>query len=69
MLHRNIPNMIGKLAGFLGQKNCNIANMINKSRKEYAYSMFDMDGEIPEDLAQELEKMEGCLRVRVIKRG
>lgn len=69
VLHRNIPNMIGKLAGFLGQKNCNIANMINKSRKEYAYSMFDMDGEIPEDLAQELEKMEGCLRVRVIRRG
>lgn len=66
VLHRNIPNMIGKLAGFLGERNCNIANMMNKSRKEYAYSMFDMDGEIAEELTAELEKTEGILRVRLI---
>ncbi len=69
VLHRNIPNMIGKLAGFLGERNCNIANMINKSRREYAYSMFDMDGDIPAELPAELEKMEGTLRVRVIGRA
>lgn len=66
VLHRNIPNMIGKLAGFLGGKNCNIANMLNKSRGEYAYSMFDLDGDVPSDVLAELAKMEGCLRVRLI---
>lgn len=69
VMHRNIPNMIGKLAGFLGERNCNIANMLNKSRKEYAYSMFDLEGAIPAGLKEELEKMEGCLRVRIISGG
>ncbi|RRD96488.1 3-phosphoglycerate dehydrogenase [Clostridiales bacterium COT073_COT-073] len=69
VLHRNIPNMIGKLAGFLGAHGCNIANMVNKSRKEYAYSMFDMDNEISEELMAELKKVEGILRVRIIRPG
>ena len=66
VLHRNIPNMIGKLAGFLGEHRCNIANMVNKSRKEYAYSMFDMDCGISEEITAALEQMEGILRVRLI---
>ena len=48
ILHKNIPNMIGQLTAVLAQENMNISLMTNKSRKEYAYTMIDVEAEVPE---------------------
>ena len=40
--------------------------MTNKSKNEYAYSIFDVDGEINDKVKADLEEIEGVLRVRVI---
>ena len=50
-----------------GEKNMNIEVMTNKSRKEYAYTMLDVDGTVSEDVEAQLAAVEGVLKVRVIR--
>lgn len=67
ILHKNIPNMIGQFTALLAEKNMNIEVMTNKSRKEYAYTMLDVDGTVSEDVEAQLAAAEGVLKVRVIR--
>lgn len=67
ILHKNIPNMIGQFTALLAEKNMNIEVMTNKSRKEYAYTMLDVDGTVSEDAEAQLAAVEGVLKVRVIR--
>lgn len=67
ILHKNIPNMIGQFTALLAEKNMNIEVMTNKSRKEYAYTMLDVDGRVSEDVEAQLAAVEGVLKVRVIR--
>ena len=67
ILHKNIPNMIGQFTALLDEKNMNIEVMTNKSRKEYAYTMLDVDGTVSEDVEAQLAAVEGVLKVRVIR--
>jgi D-3-phosphoglycerate dehydrogenase len=45
----------------------NIAEMANKSRGDVAYSMFDLDTPVTDELVKKLEAVDGVFRVRVIK--
>ncbi|MDO5040538.1 MAG: phosphoglycerate dehydrogenase [Peptoniphilus sp.] len=65
--HRNIPNMIGQITAVLAQKNINIANLLNKHKGNWAYTMIDIDSEVDGTLKDELWKIEGVVRVRFIK--
>lgn len=67
LLHHNIPNMIGQFSNLLARDNVNIADMANKSKGEFAYTMIDIDSEFPETLEEELYKIDGVLRVRVLQ--
>lgn len=69
ILHKNIPNMIGQFTALLAEKNMNIEVMTNKSRKEYAYTMLDVDGTVSEDVEAQLAAVEGVLKVREIGRA
>ena len=66
ILHRNVPNMIGQFTAVLAESGINIANMANKSRKEHAYTMIDVENEVSEDITDKLNKINEVLRVRVI---
>lgn len=66
ILHRNIPNMIGQFTALLAETGINISDMTNKSKKEYAYTMIDIENEISEDIQERLSKIEGVLKVRII---
>lgn len=65
--HRNIKNMIGQFASVLGEADLNIANMANQSKGEYAYSLFDLDTPITPEIIDKLKKIDGVLKVRVLK--
>ena len=67
ILHKNIPNMLGQLTSILAGENVNIALMTNKSRKAYAYTMMDVDGDVPSGLEEKLAGIDGVLKVRVIR--
>ena len=67
ILHRNVPNMIGQFTTLLAQENQNIALMTNKSKKEYAYTVIDVDGSVSDEVVSKLESITDVLGVRVIK--
>lgn len=64
--HRNVKNMLSQFTTILGEANYNIGNMTNKSRGDYAYSMFDLESAANPELIEKLEAVEGVLKVRVI---
>ncbi len=66
LLHKNIPSMITKFTTVLSSYNVNIEEMVNKSKGDYAYSVFDIDTEVTEEMKKALEEIEGVLKVRVI---
>ena len=66
LLHHNIPNMIGQFTKILARDNMNIADLTNKSKGQYAYTMIDIDSVVPEGVAEELRQVNDVLRVRVI---
>ncbi len=62
----NRPNMIGQLSHILGEAGVNIAQMLNASRGELAYSLIDADASVPATLAGGIAAIDGILCVRVI---
>ncbi len=67
ILHRNIPNSLGRFTAAIAADNVNIDGLMNKSRGEYAYTMLDFDQHPSDEVVEHLKQVEGVLRVRVIK--
>lgn len=67
LLHHNVPNMIGQFTKILADDNMNIADMTNKSKGEYAYTMIDIDSDVTDSVIEDLIKVNDVLRVRVIR--
>ena len=67
ILHRNIPNMLTRFTAVFAEDNVNISDMLNRSRGEYAYTMLDVDSPITAEFVADLQKIDGVIRVRVIK--
>lgn len=67
LLHMNVPNMIGQISAILAATDVNIANMTNKSKDKYAYTLIDLETEIDDLTLQKLNAIKGMMRVRVIK--
>ena len=67
VFHKNVANMITKFTGAFGELGINISELSNKSRGEYAYSMFDVDSPITDEIVEKLKAIEGVYRVRVVK--
>ena len=66
IMHRNVPNMIGQFSTILAEDGINIANMTNKSRNAYAYTMIDVENEVTDEIVEDFKKVKEVLRVRVI---
>ncbi|KKB44060.1 phosphoglycerate dehydrogenase [Bacillus thermotolerans] len=68
--HKNVPNMVGQITSGLSERHLNIADMVNRSRGDYAYTMIDIDNEVAEDVLTELktaiDKVDGVVMSRII---
>lgn len=70
IINRNIPNMIGKISSFVAEQGMNIANMVNRGRDDFAYTLVDLeelDYEKVERLVARLEEIPDIVRVRAIE--
>ena len=67
VLHQNLKGTIARFTTITGDANINVSDMTNKSRGEYAYTLMDLDSEVPEEVVAKLAACEGVYRVRVIK--
>ena len=62
----NVPNMLGQISTTLAQAGLNINNMTNKSRGELAYTLVDVETEVPQPIIDQLSGIQGVLRVRYL---
>ncbi|HUS24510.1 MAG TPA: phosphoglycerate dehydrogenase [Candidatus Binatia bacterium] len=62
----NVPNMVGQITTALAKQQLNIADLLNKSRGELAYTLVDVDGAIPGTVCSEIAAIQGVLSVRAL---
>ncbi|HTW37652.1 MAG TPA: phosphoglycerate dehydrogenase [Steroidobacteraceae bacterium] len=62
----NVPNMVGQISTCLAAAGLNIADLLNKSRGEYAYTLIDTEGLVSPELLGRIRRIEGVLAARVV---
>jgi D-3-phosphoglycerate dehydrogenase / 2-oxoglutarate reductase len=66
VVNENVPNMVGQISTALAKRQLNIADLLNKSRGDLAYTIVDVDTDIPDDAVAEIAGIGGVLATRVI---
>jgi len=66
IVNENVPNMVGQISTTLAKRNLNIADLLNKSRGDLAYTIVDVDSSCTQDVVDELKSIQGVLQVRCI---
>ncbi len=67
IMHKNTSGIVSKITSGLANEDVNIDNMVNKSKGEYAYTVIDSDTEASAEAINALKKINGIIRIRVIK--
>ena len=67
ILHKNVPTIIAQITSAVGEAGLNIDNMVNASKKDYAYTMLDIAGDVTDAVADKMSSVDGIIKVRVIK--
>ena len=67
VLHKNVPNMVGQITNILGESGANIANMVNASRGDFAYTLIALDEPAEKAYVEAICAIGDVLRVRLIK--
>jgi len=62
--NENVPNVVAEISAALAAAKLNIANLLNKSRGDLAYTLVDVDGQVPADLLESIGATPGVLSVR-----
>ena len=66
VLHKNIPNVLNSITGYVSEHGINIANLSNGSKGDYAYTILELDAAVPAGTEDALMKIEGVIRVRTL---
>ena len=62
----NVPNMVGQISTCLAGAKLNIADLLNKSRGDLAYTLIDTDAEVPPAVMEQLRSIDGVLAARLV---
>ena len=66
VLHKNIPNVLTTISAAVSEQGLNIEGMNNASKKDYAYTMMDVTGDVSDESLAKIAAVEGVIRVRKI---
>ncbi len=66
VLHKNVPAIIAQISTVLSDEKINIENMVNASKKDNAYTLLEVSGEVTAAVVEKLSAIENVIRVRVI---
>ena len=58
--------MLTQIMTIMSDDGINVENMTNKSKKDYAYTMVDINSRINDDAAEDLRTIPGMIRVRIL---
>jgi D-3-phosphoglycerate dehydrogenase len=64
--NENVPNMVAEISSALAAAKLNIANLLSKSRGNLAYTLIDVDGQLPTDVLDAIRSIPGVLSVRAV---
>ena len=67
VLHKNTPGIVAKLTTVVADEKLNIANMVNRSKGDYACTIVEINGTLPESSVKKVELLDNVIRVRIIK--
>ncbi|MEX2804645.1 phosphoglycerate dehydrogenase [Streptococcus sp. H31] len=70
LINRNVPNIVAKISTAVSEVNINIANILNRSKGDYAYTILDLDETDHtkiKTLVDAFEASDNIIRVRLIK--
>jgi D-3-phosphoglycerate dehydrogenase / 2-oxoglutarate reductase len=62
----NVPNMVGGISHEMAMAGLNIETMTNKSRKDLAYTLVDVNSEVPDSVIKAIAAIDGVLMVRYL---
>ena len=65
--NRNEPNHIAQISSTLAEAGLNIENMLNSSKDKIAYSIIDVDSELPQAVCDVISSYDGVLMARIIR--
>lgn len=65
--HRNIVNMLSQFTKVLGDAGVNIADLTNKGKENYAYTLIDLESPATQEMVDALNAIDGVLKVRIVK--
>jgi len=66
LANANVPNMVGQISTCLADAGLNIEDLLNKSMGELAYTLVDLDGEVPDATLDALRGIDGVLALRYL---
>jgi D-3-phosphoglycerate dehydrogenase / 2-oxoglutarate reductase len=64
--NENVPNMVAEISSALAAARLNIANLLSKSRGNLAYTLIDVDGQLPTAVLDAIRSIPGVLSVRAV---
>ena len=64
--HRNVPGVINGITEAIAGHGHNLANILSKSRGDFAYAIIDIDDTVGDDALEKMSAREGVLRVRIL---
>ena len=62
----NVPKVLGSVLSILADFELNVVDMVNKSRNEVAYNIIDVEGEISSEIVEQIQQVDGVMRIRVL---
>lgn len=67
LIHKNVPTMITQITQAISDEGLNIDNLTNKSKKDYAYTVADVDGHVSQSLIGKLAAIENVVRATLYR--
>lgn len=63
VIHKNVPAILSQITSKVSELGANIENLVNKSKKDWSYTMLDITGSVSAD---QFKDIEGIAKVRVL---
>ena len=64
---KELKDDVGERLNATAKELLNIENFINKSKKDNAYTIVEINGALPEEIVEKITAIEGVVRVNIIK--
>lgn len=66
VIHKNIPNMLAQISSVVSADSLNIEKLSNEAKKDYAYTMLDVNGNVSDGEIEKITAIDGVIKVRVL---